>query len=183
MNEIFIITLLFLEAFVLFGVCVYLITMIYSWLRGAPYVSTDTKELSGILAEVKPHKNALFIELGCGDGRMLRRAVKEYGVKGLGIEINPVLVWLARLRAKLDGTSEQVSFQVRNIFDIDLSTVNYVYLYLFPALLRKLQPQLEIAMQNKATVISRGFQIKYFDKYLFRKYKGKRFTTYYYRNS
>ncbi|MFA9288622.1 MAG: cyclopropane-fatty-acyl-phospholipid synthase family protein [Weeksellaceae bacterium] len=157
--------------------------MIYSWLRGAPYVSTSRSEIQGILNEISIKKNSTFVELGCGDGRVVRYAAKEYEVQGLGIEINPTLVWLARLRAKLDGTAQHVRFEVKNIFDVDVSQANYVYIFLFPALLRKLQPQLEQALHNKAIIISRGFQIKYFEKFLFKKYKGKRFTTYYYKIS
>ncbi len=66
-------------------------------LFGAPFLPTLKKQLPGIfdLLDLKPGQTLL--ELGCGDGRVLRYAA-SLGIKSVGYELNPVLVIVARLR-------------------------------------------------------------------------------------
>ena len=49
-------------------------------------------------ADAVPMKpGQLLVDLGCGDGRVLRMASKRYGVKTIGYEVN----WMAYLIARL----------------------------------------------------------------------------------
>jgi len=58
----------------------------FSSFNGAPYVPTVKRQLDAILAYMKPKKNAVFIELGSGDGRLVRRAAQIYQVIGSGLD-------------------------------------------------------------------------------------------------
>ncbi len=66
-------------------------------LTGAPYVPSQRRELRRAFRELYPLSDHDFlIDIGAGDGVVLRIA-REYGARGVGYEINPVLVLIARL--------------------------------------------------------------------------------------
>src|SRR3989338_8627805 len=99
MNVILYLTLLILELLFLGGLAAYSIGLLYSSIMGAPYVPTSKKHIDEILKKANLDKDQTFMELGSGDGRLVRRAVQVYGVKGIGIDINSLLVLLSRLLA------------------------------------------------------------------------------------
>ena len=78
---------------------IYLTGLIYSSLKGSPYVPTKRKILRNILKEAGLKKGYKFIDIGCGDGRIVEEAVSTFGAKGVGIDINPLLIFRARIRA------------------------------------------------------------------------------------
>ena len=119
---------------------------------GAPWHPLMPYTIRRILnfADIRPGET--ICDLGSGDGRVLMTATKEYSAKGVGIEIDPIKVGLARLLAKLKKVDEQVSIIRGNIFDFDPSDADVVYLYLthqamdklFPEILKKLKPTVRI---------------------------------------
>jgi hypothetical protein len=165
---------------------------------GAPYVPTKNKLALEILKEVKFKKNGLFIELGSGDGRIVRTAVENYGVQGLGVDINPLLTcWanllshsgLSRIKKRFwsrfapqnDNYKQKIQFITKNILVIDLTKANYIYLFLFPALIDKLVPKFDKELKKGTIIISHGFPIFEYKKKLIKKVNRKTFPTYYYK--
>ena len=66
---------------------------------GAPYVPSLTKEVRLAFDELYPvGKGDVVIDLGSGDGRVLRQAALR-GAKVYGYELNPLLVIVSRLVA------------------------------------------------------------------------------------
>ena len=65
--------------------------------RGALYVSTSRVRIAAFMDAVPMRAGQLLVDIGCGDGRVLRKARKRYGVKAIGYELN----LLAYLKAKL----------------------------------------------------------------------------------
>lgn len=64
---------------------------------GAPYVPSQRRELRRAFRELYPVSDRDFlVDIGAGDGVVLRVA-REYGARGVGYEINPLLVLVARL--------------------------------------------------------------------------------------
>ena len=90
-----------------FGLALCFILIIFAWSMivfsffGPPAVPTPSKIIKEVLKEISPQKDDFFIDLGSGTGRVVKTVVREYGVKGLGVEINPLFVWWARLTAKI----------------------------------------------------------------------------------
>jgi hypothetical protein len=93
------------------------------------------------LAGVGP--DDLVCDLGCGDGRIVVMAAKEFGSRGLGVDSDPVRIAEATRLAAEAGVSERVKFECGELFDANLADATVLCLYLlpplFPALLRKLQ--------------------------------------------
>ena len=121
------------------------------------------------------------MELGSGDGRLTRYAVKRYGVQGIGIDINPLLVWWSRFLSNRDGTGSQTQFLRKNVFDYSLKAVDYLYIFLMPELIVKLLPKFKKELKKGTVIISHGFKIIGYEKKLFHTEPDTSFSTFYYK--
>jgi hypothetical protein len=159
---------------------IYTALLIYSSLKGSPYVPTRAKIMSEIFSPAKMKKGGYLIELGSGDGRMLRFAAKNYRISGLGVDVNPLLVFWSRLVARAENLID-IKFKVENIFDTDMAKADYLYIFLMPDLIDKLTPKMDRELRKGTVVISHGFPIKAWKKKLYYTFERKTFPTYYYR--
>lgn len=147
---------------------------------GAPYVPTQKKRLREILEQAKLKPGQIFVELGSGDGRMVRLAACEFKMTGIGVEINPLLIWWSRFLAKRQHI-HNAQFIKQNVFKYNLSDANVVYLFLMPQLIIKLVSQFESELKKGSLVISHGFKIPTWEKKLIHEIKSEPFATFYYR--
>lgn len=173
--------LVFLLLIFLIFMSIYGLSLIYSSLMGSPYVATRNKVILDILKEVKFKRNGLFVELGSGDARIIRVAVKKYHLKGLAVDINGLINLWAKILSKFDKTNKKIIYKTENIFDTDLTKADYLYLFLMPGLLKKLVPKFDKELKKETTIISHGFPIKEYEKKLIKQVNRRPFPTYYYR--
>ncbi len=171
---------IFLELvfFILFAV--YMVFLVISHLKGSPYVPSNSKVLDEILKAAKLKRNTVFYDLGCGDGRVVKKAVEKYSVKGYGFDINPLLLFISRLFAKLSGL-KNIYFINQNINQVGLKKADVVYVFLMPNFLDKLKPKFLKDLRRGTLVISHGFKIEGWNGRLFKKLDNKPFPTYFYR--
>ncbi len=73
------------------------IVVVHPITQGAMYTSTARVKIRTALEAVNMSPGDLFVDIGCGDGRVLRAARKHYGANCLGFEINPMAFLKARL--------------------------------------------------------------------------------------
>ena len=66
---------------------------------GAPYLPSLSTEINNAFTLGNITKGQTIIELGCGDGKVLRAAA-EKGINSIGYEINPILFVIAWLRTR-----------------------------------------------------------------------------------
>jgi SAM-dependent methyltransferase len=92
------------------------------------------------------------IDLGSGDGRIVIEAAKR-GARGLGVDLDPSLVKHATENAQRAGVGERASFQVKDIFETDLSKASVVAFYLLPDFNAKLMPRL-LALRPGTRIVS-----------------------------
>jgi phospholipid N-methyltransferase len=170
-----------MELFVLMGISIYGVGLLFSAIKGAPYVPTSNKQFEKIFKNVKLKKGEILIELGSGDGRLTRYAAKTFGIEGVGIEINPLLIWWSRFLSQKDGTKKSVQFLRKNIFDYPLNHADYLYLFLMPDLIIKLLPKFSKELKKGVIIISHGFKIIGYEKKLVHTEFDKMFSTYYYK--
>jgi outer membrane protein assembly factor BamB len=108
------------------------------------------------LAQVK--KSDVVCDLGSGDGRIVIAAAKDYGCKAIGYEIDPELVKLSREQVREGDVAQLVTIEMADVFDVDLSAVDVVTLYLLPQQIEKLVPQLK-TMKPGSRIVSHQFAI------------------------
>jgi len=109
------------------------------------------------LAEVK--KDDLLYDLGCGDGRIVVTAAKKYGCKAVGFDIDPARIKDSLENVRKNDVGDLVTIEQKDIFELDLSEVDVVTLYLLPRLNVKLIPQLE-KLKPGSRIVSHNFDMK-----------------------
>jgi SAM-dependent methyltransferase len=104
------------------------------------------------LAEVGPQD--LVYDLGAGDGRIPITAAKEFGARGVGIEIDPDLVTLAQFNAREAGVANKVEFRLGNMYEADVRPATVVTLFLNPGPNLRLREKLRSDLQPGSRVVS-----------------------------
>ncbi len=108
----------------------------------APYVPTPWHVVDRMIEEVGVSKDDVVYDLGSGDGRILLRAAKSRGARGVGYEINPDLVQEARSALRAAGVQDLVEIREGDIFEADLRPATVVTLFLITSAHRQLRPKL-----------------------------------------
>lgn len=109
-----------------------------------------------VMAELKPGETVY--DLGCGDGRIVVAAAQRHGVRAVGVDINPERVEESRARVREAGVENLVTIRQADIFTLDLSEADVVFLYLTPRLNERLMPQLR-TLKPGARIISYEFDM------------------------
>lgn len=124
-----------------------------------PYKSTrrDVVALMLDMGEIGPGDTV--IDLGTGDGRILIAAAKERGAKGLGVDIDKVLVAQARDNARDAGVADRVRFEATDLFETDLRSADVVTMYLLPEVNLRLRPRLFDQLRPGTRVVSHAFDM------------------------
>lgn len=170
---------IFLEIIVLGFIAAYAVFSLYSWLKGAPYVPTNNQEIETILKQAQLQTGQYFLELGCGDGRVLRKAAEQYGVKGKGVDINPLVLKFAQIKASLKKLKD-IQFTNEDVRKTELSQADVIYIFLFPELVSQIRDNLLNNTKQQAMIIAHGFKIPFLQDYLDKTIEGKKFRTYFY---
>jgi SAM-dependent methyltransferase len=114
----------------------------WAWDDGTvPYVQTPMEIVERMLRMAEVKKGDYVIDLGSGDGRIIIEAAKR-GARGLGVDLDPNLVKHATENARRAGVGDLTRFEVRDIFETDLSGASVVAFYLLPEFNAKLMPKL-----------------------------------------
>src|SRR5437763_4818196 len=125
----------------------------WAWDDGTvPYVQTPMEIVERMLRMAEVHAGDYVIDLGSGDGRIIIEAAKR-GARGLGVDLDPSLVKLATRNAEQAGVYDRARFEVRDIFDTDLSRASVVTMYLLPEFNAKLLPRL-LALKPGTRIVS-----------------------------
>ena len=147
--------------------------------KGAPFVGTDKNLVLEILKGANLKKGQIFLELGSGDGRLVLSAVKNYGVNGVGVDLHLPLITFSRIKSKMLGL-KNIQFRLEDFFKTDISKADVIFLFLMPKTLVSLKEKLKKESKKGVLIISHGFEIKGWERYLVKTQKRKLFPTYYY---
>lgn len=172
-------TFLFLELFLAFSIFIYIVLLLYSSFKGAPYVPTKKAVILEALKMGGLNKGQRMLELGCGDGRVVKSAVEHFKLEGVGVDINPLLIKIAKFKHRKFRT--HLSFKTQNIFDTALASYDVIYVFLMPDMLEKLRSKFLKECKKGTLIISHGFRIADWDKKINHILERKPFSTYYYK--
>lgn len=177
---IYIIILILLIVFFAFF-SIYIVLLIYSAIYGSLYVPTNKKLINSILKQADLKKGQKFLDLGCGDGRVVRLAVRQYQVKGIGVDVNILLIFWSHFLAKIQRIPD-IEFRHMNILSESIPSADVIYIFLMPQLIDKISAKLKYRLNQGGLIISHGFKIKKISKFLIKKIDHRPFPTYYYQN-
>jgi tRNA A58 N-methylase Trm61 len=109
------------------------------------------------LAELKPEET--FYDLGSGDGRTVIMAAKDFGAKAVGVELREDLAKRALNSIYELGLEKRAQILQRDIFKVDLSPADVVFLYLTTSANEKIKPKLEAELKPGARIVSHDYEI------------------------
>ena len=124
-----------------------------------PYVPTPQPVVDGLLKLAKVTASDVVYDLGCGDGRIVITAAKEYGATGVGVDIDPQRIKEANANAKKAGVTDKVKFVKGDIFKTDFSNATVVTLYLLPEINLRLRPMLLKQLKPGTRIVSHVFNM------------------------
>src|SRR5262249_51981259 len=124
-----------------------------------PYVPTPNEVVEAMLKLAGVHSGDVVYDLGCGDGRIVITAAKQYGVHAVGVDINPERIRDANANAKQAGVENLVKFVEADLFDADIKDATVVTLYLLPSINLKLRPKLMADLKPGTRVVSHAFDM------------------------
>jgi len=110
-----------------------------------------------ILAELKPME--VFFDLGAGDGRTVVMAAKDFGARAVGVELREDLVKKALSTVYENGLQDRVTIVNSDIFSVDLTSADVVFLYLTTSANEKVKPKLEAELKPGVRVVSHDYEI------------------------
>lgn len=160
-SNIYTIIFLIVELIVALLCLFYIISITWSLWKGAPFVPSRGKDVTEILTSISLKKGDKFLELGCGDGRVVCEAFKKYGVQGRGVDVSILWLIFARFRARLLGIGDSVDFRCEDIRQTDIAWADVIYLYMMPTFLEKYSAEIFSKCRPGTRIVSYVFDIPY----------------------
>ncbi len=136
---------------VLFIAGSYLISVI----GGAQFVRSSSDLYPEIIELAQLTPGDRFVELGSGDGSLLKYVAKRTGAHAHGVELSPYLV----LRTRLLIRRPDVTVELGNLFSADLRKADCVYTYLLPPMMKRLAKKFSHELKPGSRVVSHAFPI------------------------
>jgi SAM-dependent methyltransferase len=127
--------------------------------RVSPFAATPDTVVTAMLKMAGVTSRDLVVDLGSGDGRLVIAAAKEFGARGLGVDIDEKLVNYAQRKAVEAGVAERAKFELRDLFKTDLSSADVVTIYLLPTIMDRVAAKLAAELKPGARVVTHDYQL------------------------
>ncbi len=125
-----------------------------------PFVPTPIEVVDRMLELAEVKKGDVVYDLGSGDGRIVIRAAKKFGVKAVGIEMDSWLLDKARKDARAAGVTHLVAFRAEDALKADISRATVVTLYMLPWFNEAMKPSLKKFLKPGARIVAHDFGIE-----------------------
>jgi 16S rRNA G527 N7-methylase RsmG len=127
-----------------------------------PYLESDEKVVGKIFKTLSdgfnliPHSQQRFIDLGAGDGTVIIHCALNYDIVSVGVEIKPSLIEDLRARIEriktakkgLNSRLRKIKVIQGDIFQQDLGTYDFVYIFSLPTMQRFLNHVFQTAKKG-----------------------------------
>ena len=109
------------------------------------------------MAQLKPGE--VLFDLGAGDGRTVIMAAKTFGARGVGVELREDLAKKALGTIHDNSLSDRVTIVNGDMFNVNLTSADVVFLYLTTSANEKVRPKLETELKKGVRVVSHDYEI------------------------
>ncbi len=123
------------------------------------FVPTPQEVVDAMLKLAEVRKGDVVYDLGCGDGGIVVTAAKTYGVRAVGIDINPERIAEAKENVAKNGVGKLVELRTADLFEADIKEASVVTLYLLTSLNIKLRPKLLRELRPGTRIVSHSFDM------------------------
>ena len=119
-----------------------------------PYEPSTPGIVSAMLKLADVKKGDVVYDLGCGDGRIVIAAARDFGATAVGVDIDPVRTAEARKNARKARVTKRVTFRTEDLFEADIKDATVMMLYLWPEVNLRLRPKLWRDLKPGTRVVS-----------------------------
>jgi cyclopropane fatty-acyl-phospholipid synthase-like methyltransferase len=123
------------------------------------WVPSDLVIVKKMLEMAGVGRNDVVYDLGSGDGRIVIMAAREFGARGVGVDIDPGLIVKARANAAAAGVADRVTFIEQDLFTADISQATVVAIYLSTEVNLRLLPKLRRELRPGARIVSHDYDL------------------------
>jgi SAM-dependent methyltransferase len=124
-----------------------------------PFVPTTDDAVQAMLKLADVKATDTVYDLGCGDGRIVIAAAKNFGARAVGIDIDPQRIKEANENAKKAGVEKRVKFIEQDLFKADFHEATVVTLFLLPQVNLQLKPVLMKQLKPGTRIVSNTFDM------------------------
>jgi len=124
-----------------------------------PYVPTPPVVVEEMLRLAEVTAGDFVIDLGSGDGRVVIAAVKKFGARGIGVDLDPDRIAESEYNASVAGVTDRVEFQRQDLFKFDISRASVISMYLLPTVNLRLRPRLLAELKPGTRIVSHDFDL------------------------
>ena len=124
-----------------------------------PFVPTTDEAVQAMLKLADVKKSDVVYDLGCGDGRIVIAAARDFGARAVGIDIDPKRIAEAKENAKKAGVEKLVRFEENDLFEADIHEATVVTLFLLSNVNLKLRPKLLKDLKPGTRIVSNTFDM------------------------
>lgn len=126
----------------------------------APFVPSDLSVVKKMLEIARVGPDDVVFDLGCGDGRILITAVRDFGAKkAVGYEMRKEVYEEALTEISNLNLRDKITLINDNLLKADLSEATVITLYLTTSGNTRLRPKLEKETRKGTRIISHNFKI------------------------
>lgn len=131
-----------------------------SELSCAPYVPSPHEVVRKMLELAQAGPDDVLVDLGCGDGRILTTAIREFSVrKAVGYELREDLYKLGLQEIGKQGLWNRAKIVLGDLFNADLKEATIITLYLTGTANDRLKPKLRAETRPGTRIVSHDFSI------------------------
>lgn len=125
----------------------------------APYVPSPPQVIRQMLVLSELKAGEILFDLGSGDGRTVIMAAKEFGARSVGVELREDLAKKALGTIYAQRLQDRITIVNGDIFSVDLTSADVIFLYLTTSANEKIKPKLETELKNGVRVVSHDYEV------------------------
>ena len=136
------------------GAMAFAIFVLWSVPLGAGWEPTSRKRVRRMLDMSGAGPSDVVYDLGSGDGRVLVEAARNYHARAVGVEADPIRVFISRRAVARHHLEGMVRVVWGNFFKVDLGEATIVTLFLSQGANSKLKSKLTSELRPGTKVVS-----------------------------
>jgi len=122
-----------------------------------PYVPSTESNVDEMLRLAGVRPGDVVYDLGSGDGRVVISAARDWGARGVGIELDGKLVAESRELARREGVADRAVFQQGDVLKASIADATVVTMYLLTPLVNRLQPRLLNELKPGTRIVAHDY--------------------------
>lgn len=127
-------------------------------IAGAPFVPTTMDQVDRMLKAIPLKPGMKVYDLGAGDGRLVLRAAKKYGVTAVGYEFSPLVWFWSQMIRPFWNSKAKLKFG--NFWKKDLSDADVIFCYLLTHSMNRIKTDLLPQLKPGTFIISHAFKME-----------------------